>query len=65
MQVSHTCYVWILVYFQLGFYSVFLAFLGHFPHVFFHFLLKNLIFLVFFWLILSGQPVMVKDLAKS
>ena len=58
MQVSHTCYDWIQVYFQLGFQSVFLAFLGTFSFSFFlfFFLLKNL---SFFWSSLSGHPVKV------
>ena len=38
MQVSHTCYVWILVYFQLGFDSVFLAFFGIFFVFGFHYM---------------------------
>ena len=62
MQVSHTCYVWKLVYFQYGFHSVFLAFFGTFSSIFFFyfsfFTKKIVFFLAFFWLLSSGQPVM-------
>ena len=62
MQVSRTCYVWILVYFQLGFHSVFWHFFWDIFFIFFHFLLKNLWFLKkFFGYLLSGQPVIVKN----
>ena len=56
MQVSRTCYVCILVYFQIGFHSVFWHFLGHFLHFISFFAKKFVIFWSFFWLQLSGQP---------